>query len=193
MVSLSTGSLDVVDKAYIKHAAHLPDPRCIKGSLVGHEYWRSPEAHFNDKLNKPTDMFSFALVCIHAVLGRIVQPDDADLINHVKRGSYPTLVRLQRLVSYFGCGAGLQGLKRHVGEENVYCQILEAFWEDRSADYHDSRPFKEWPDVIDADFADLIIKLTNLDPGERLTAEEALRHPWFDMTDDIVVPCDENQ
>ncbi|OQN98162.1 hypothetical protein B0A48_15994 [Cryoendolithus antarcticus] len=190
VASLNTASLDVVEKTTvidIENAAYLPYSRHIKGTLIGHEYWRTPEAHFKGKLNKPTDIFIYALVCIHTVLGRIIQYGDADLVNHVKQGTYPTLVRLQRLVAYFGCGAGLEGLKRHVGDENINCQILDAFWEDTIADYHEYRPFKEWPDVTDAAFADLIVKMTNLDPGERLRAEEALAHPWFDIATDMEV------
>ncbi|KAK6440294.1 hypothetical protein LTR95_003482 [Oleoguttula sp. CCFEE 5521] len=158
MVGLNTASPDVVEQTLIidlENAAHLHEPKYIKGVLIGHEYCSSPEAHFKGMLNKPTDMFSFALVCIHAVLGRIVQRDDADLVHHVKQGTYPTL---------FGCEAGLEGLKRHVGDEDINCQILDAFWEDKIADYRDYRPFKEWPDVTDADFADLIVNMTNLDP-----------------------------
>ncbi|KAK6427383.1 hypothetical protein LTR95_015988, partial [Oleoguttula sp. CCFEE 5521] len=81
--------------------------------------------------------------------------------------------------------AGPEGLKRHMGDDDINCQILDAFWENRAADYHEYRPFKEWPDAKDVDLVDLITKLTNLDPGQRLTAEEALEHPWFNTTNDL--------
>lgn len=46
----------------LENAAHLPKGRCIKGMLAGNDNWRSPEAHFKGKLNKPTDVFSFGAV-----------------------------------------------------------------------------------------------------------------------------------
>lgn len=46
----------------LENAAYLPAPKSIKGMLAGTDNWRSPEAHFKGKLNKPTDMFSFGLV-----------------------------------------------------------------------------------------------------------------------------------
>jgi serine/threonine protein kinase len=35
-----------------------------------------------------------------------------------------------------------------------------------------------WTD-IEEDFRDLLVGLTKFDPSKRLTAEEALQHPWF--------------
>lgn len=64
------------DKTIIEHVqiidlendAHLPKGRCIKGMLAGNDNWRSPEAHFKGELNKPTDMFSFAIVVSNPIL-----------------------------------------------------------------------------------------------------------------------------
>ena len=46
----------------LENAAYLPKGRCVKGMLAGNDNWRSPEAHFKDELNKPTDIFSFGVV-----------------------------------------------------------------------------------------------------------------------------------
>ena len=46
----------------LENAAYLPRGRCIKGMLAGNDNWRSPEAHFKARLNKPTDIFSFGIV-----------------------------------------------------------------------------------------------------------------------------------
>lgn len=64
------------DKTIIEHVqiidlendAHLPKGRCIEGMLAGNDNWRSPEAHFKGELNKPTDMFSFAIVVSNPIL-----------------------------------------------------------------------------------------------------------------------------
>lgn len=57
----------IVEKVQItdlENAAYLPPGRCIRGMLAGNDNWRSPEAHFKEKLNKPTDIFSFGItVC----------------------------------------------------------------------------------------------------------------------------------
>jgi serine/threonine protein kinase len=46
----------------LENAAYLPKGRSIKGMLAGNESWRSPEGHFKGELNKPSDIFSFAVV-----------------------------------------------------------------------------------------------------------------------------------
>jgi serine/threonine protein kinase len=32
---------------------------------------------------------------------------------------------------------------------------------------------------VEPEFRDLIVKMTNLDPTMRITARQALEHPWF--------------
>ncbi|PSN69711.1 putative serine/threonine protein kinase [Corynespora cassiicola Philippines] len=149
----------------LKNAAYLP-----KGS---------PEAHFKGDLNKITDLFSFGAVCIYAVLGRVIFGPDDEFQKHIAQGALAALIRLQRQVSYFGCEEGLNGLMKHVGDEEVNCQILRTLWEERTEDYIPYEPFSNWPDVSDATFKNLIQKLMDLDPKRRITARQALEHPWF--------------
>lgn len=52
-------------------------------------------------------------------------------------------------------------------------------WDERSEEHIPYRPFTQWPGVVDSSFEDLIQRLTNLDPTKRLTAHQALEHPWF--------------
>ncbi|KAF1362380.1 kinase-like protein [Lizonia empirigonia] len=152
----------VIEKVQIsdlENAAYLPKPRCIKGMLAGNDNWRSPEGHFKGELNKPSDLYSFGLVCIYAVLGRVILGPDDDFKLHESKGVLPAFIRLQRQVSYFGHKEGLNGLMKHV-------------------DYIPYVPFSEWTDV-DSTFKDLIRGLNNLDQSQRLTARQALDHPWF--------------
>ncbi|RYN78274.1 hypothetical protein AA0120_g11012 [Alternaria tenuissima] len=172
----------VVEKVQIsdlENAAYLPKPRCIKGMLAGIDNWRSPEGHFKGELNKLSDLYSFGLVCIYAVLGRVILGPDDDFKLHVSKGALPAFVRLQRQISYFGDKEGLNGLMKHVGNEEANCEILGMLWEDRAADYIPYVPFPEWEEV-DSTFKDLIQGLNNLDPSRRLTARQALDHPWFE-------------
>ncbi|KAI5373356.1 hypothetical protein J4E82_008001 [Alternaria postmessia] len=163
----------------LENAAYLPKPRCIKGMLAGNDDWRCPEGHLKGELNKPSDSYSFGLVCIYAVLGRVILGRDDDFRLHVSKGALPALIRLQRQISYFGDKEGLNGLMKHVGDEEVNFEVLEMLWEERAADYIPYVPFSEWTGV-DLAFKDLIRGLNNLDPSRRLTACQTLDHPWFE-------------
>ncbi|PWY89494.1 putative calcium/calmodulin dependent protein kinase [Aspergillus sclerotioniger CBS 115572] len=172
----------IIEKVQIidlENAAHLPKGRCIKGMLAGNDNWRSPEAHFKGRLNKPTDIFSFGAACIYAMLGRVIFGPDDDFYKHQAQGALPAMIRLQRQVSYFGDPQGISGLLKHISDEDFNCKILQILWEDRFEEYIPYKAFSEWADVVDPEFKDLIQRLTNLDPTKRPTAYEALRHPWF--------------
>jgi serine/threonine protein kinase len=113
------------------------------------------------------------------VLGRVIFGPDDDFQKHQAQGALPALIRLQRQVSYFGDQEGLNGLMKHIGDDEVNCQVLWMLWEDRTEDYIPYEPFSDWPDVSDAAFKDLIRGMMNLNPTKRVTARQALEHPWF--------------
>ncbi|KAL2796586.1 putative calcium/calmodulin dependent protein kinase [Aspergillus keveii] len=152
----------------LENAAHLPDGRCIKGMLAGNANWRSPEAHLKGELNKPADIFSFGIVSIYAILGKIILGPDKDFQKHEAQGVLPALIRLQRQVSYFGDTDGIRGLLNHLADDK-----------ERAAENIGYKPFSAWPNMPDSEFKDLIRGLTNLDPARRLSARQALEHPWF--------------
>ena len=87
------------------------------------------------------------------------------------------MIRLQRAVSYFGTSESIEGLIRHLDENELNSQILKMLWEDREANYLPYQHFTTW-DVHD-DFKDLVLRLMDLDPKKRLTALQALEHRWF--------------
>ncbi|GLA92974.1 hypothetical protein AtubIFM57143_009953 [Aspergillus tubingensis] len=172
----------VVEKVLLtdpENAAYLPKGRCIKGMLAGNDNWRSPEAHFRGELNKPTDMFAFGIVCLYAVLGRAIFGIDDDFRFHESQGALPAMMRLQRQVSYFGNNEGINGLLKHIGDDEVNCQVLRMLWDERSEEYTPYKPFSQWEDHTEPKFRDFIGQLMNLDPAKRLTAREVLEHPWF--------------
>ncbi|KAJ5578368.1 uncharacterized protein N7459_007332 [Penicillium hispanicum] len=163
----------------LENAACLPRGRCIKGMAAGNDNWRSPEAHLRGELNKPTDLFSFGVVCIYAMLGRVIFGPEEDFEVHESKGALPAFIPLQRQVSYFGDQAGIDGLLRHISGDHISCQVLRMLWEDREEDHIPYIPFSEWPDVCDVACKDLIWALTSLDPTRRITARQAVQHRWF--------------
>ena len=51
-----------VQLADLEDAAYVPPGSNIVGKQVGNEMWRSPEAHAQGPVNKPSDIFSFGVV-----------------------------------------------------------------------------------------------------------------------------------
>ncbi|GAD96440.1 calcium/calmodulin dependent protein kinase, putative [Paecilomyces variotii No. 5] len=167
----------------LENAAYLPSGRCIRGMLAGNYNWRSPEAHFKERLNKPNDMFSFGITCIYAMLGRVIFGPDEDFRKHQSQGVLPTLIRLQRQVSYFGDQEGVDGLLRHLSDDDTSCEVLQMLWEERFDENIPYKSFYDWPEVSDPEFKDFIKSLTSLAPNRRVTAKQALDHPWSALDD----------
>jgi serine/threonine protein kinase len=46
----------------LEDSAHCPPPRDLIGAQLGNWMWRSPEAHATGPMNKPSDIFAFAIV-----------------------------------------------------------------------------------------------------------------------------------
>ncbi|KAH8710021.1 kinase domain-containing protein [Phaeosphaeriaceae sp. PMI808] len=177
-----TGSELVVEKAQLtdlENSAYLPKGRCIKGMLPGNDNWRSPEGHLRAELNKPTDIFSFGAMCIYAVLGRVIFGPDEDMRKYTDQGALAPMVRLQRQVSYFGDRDGINGLLTHVGDDELSLQLPSNAYDGKDDDDHGYKHFSTWPEVKDDTFQHLVLSMMSLDPKRRITAKQALEHPWF--------------
>jgi serine/threonine protein kinase len=84
-------------------------------------------------------------------------------------------------VSHFGDadgGADFAGFIEYHGEESQFAHLVVGLLETFN-EQSPRWPFHDWPDV-DPQFKDLISKMVCLDPSRRITAREALQHPWFD-------------
>lgn len=107
------------------------------------------------------------------------------------------MIRLQRQVCYCGDQEGLDGLKTHLGDDEISLTILNMLWEDRHEPYILCRPFTEWEELKDTAFRDLILRLMNLDLAKRITAQQALEHACmvqgvlttFDVYDITLFDC----
>ncbi|KAF2826364.1 hypothetical protein CC86DRAFT_260062, partial [Ophiobolus disseminans] len=67
----------------------------------------------------------------------------------------------------------------HVGDNELSCEVLAVLWDDRVADYHSYKPFSSWKDVEDGSFREVVTEMMQLDPQRRISAQQALEHPWF--------------
>lgn len=84
---------------------------------------------------------------------------------------------LRRHISYFADEQGLNGLLKHIGEDNPFYGQLIALTGDFNSG-NPRMPFEAW-EYVDPEFRDLVGKMTNLDPTRRITARQALEHSWF--------------
>jgi serine/threonine protein kinase len=84
---------------------------------------------------------------------------------------------LRRHLSYFADKDGFNGFLQHIGEENPFFERVIALANDFPPGNR-RRPFEAWGGE-DPIFKDLVVKMTRLDPALRITARDALSHPWF--------------
>ncbi|KAK2809389.1 hypothetical protein FQN50_003848 [Emmonsiellopsis sp. PD_5] len=158
----------------LEDAAHIPPGSHMIGKQVGNWMWRSPEAHAKGPVNKPSDIFSFALVCIYAMHKRVIFAVGEDELD---KGVDPLAIVIERQISYFADEDGLNGFLKCL-DNNPWVHVFEVIRDGFNKD-NPRRPFFLWKGVDD-DFKSLIRAMTNFDPEKRITAAEALAHKWFE-------------
>lgn len=121
--------------------------------------------------NTPSDILE--VVVIYVMLNNM-----AFLVGEDARGGEDASRHiLRRHTSLFGDEDGFRGLLQYIGEENPLFEPLIALARDFDG-LRPREPFAMWH-YVDATFRDLVVGMTNLNPEKRLTAREALLHPWF--------------
>ncbi|KAI8626168.1 kinase-like domain-containing protein [Xylariaceae sp. FL1651] len=171
--------VDRVQLSDLEDSTHIPPGQALSGLQVGNQLWRSPEAHVQGAVGKPSDIFSLAIVFIFLRLRSVIFLVDGD------RKIDPTIDILTRQISYFADWKDFDGFLNYLGRRHPWASNLRRI-ADSFGEANPRRPFALWKsDLLDADFKDLIGKMTNFDPRKRITAEEALDHPWFyDVADE---------
>ncbi|KAL2258079.1 hypothetical protein VTK26DRAFT_8751 [Humicola hyalothermophila] len=133
----------------------------------------SPESWARAKQNTSSDIYSFAIMAIYVM--------NNEMVFHVSeeelRSEMAWWHNLRRHISYFADEAGLEGMLGHIGAENPFFERLIALAEDFDAE-RPRQSFALWH-YVEPDFRDLVGKMANLDPNRRITASQALGHPWF--------------
>ncbi|KAL1865946.1 hypothetical protein VTK73DRAFT_4952 [Phialemonium thermophilum] len=166
-------SIQSVQIGDLEDAVLLEPGHNLKGCVCGNQLWRSPEAWTRARQNTPSDIFSFGVVMIYVMLNQMVlRPTDEELAS-------PEAWRhvLRRQISYFADNESFVGLLKHIGEDNPYFEGIVELGTDFGKD-RPRKPFALW-EYVDAEFRDLVGKMTNWDPTRRITAREALAHSWF--------------
>lgn len=149
----------------------------LKGCVCGNQLWRSPESWARARQNTPSDVFSLGVVTIYVMLNDMIFRASDEELSREDAWWYI----LRRHISYFADEDGFKGLLQHLGEDNPFFERLIDLAADFDAD-RPRKPFAMWH-YVDSELRDLIAKMTNLDPARRITARDALEHPWFHQAD----------
>ncbi|KAI3322807.1 kinase-like protein [Xylariaceae sp. AK1471] len=160
----------------LEDAVIVPPGKYLHGPLCGNQLWRSPESWARSRQNQASDMFSFGIVMIYVMLNEMVFLVSDDQLNVEDSWRYI----LRRQLSYFADKDGFNGFLQHIGEENPFYERVISLANDFPPGNR-RQPFESW-DHVDPIFRDLVVKMTRLDPALRITAREALNHPWFGRT-----------
>ncbi|KAH9906022.1 protein kinase-like domain-containing protein [Xylariomycetidae sp. FL2044] len=171
-------AVDRVQLSDLEDSTHIPPGQALRGLQVGNQLWRSPEAHVQGAVGKPSDVFSMAIVFIFMRLRRVIFAlDSSETLN-------PTRDILERQISHFAEWDDFDGLLQYLGRRHPWAADLRRMADTFGSD-NPRRPFALWKsDALDPEFKDLIGKMTNFDPRKRITASEALDHPWFRDVDE---------
>ncbi|KAL2856628.1 kinase-like domain-containing protein [Aspergillus pseudoustus] len=172
-------TIDKVKLGLSKHTTYIRPGSNIVDKLIGTQQWRSPEACAMGPVNKPSDIFSFALLCIYAVKRRHTLNEALieDTSTEDLEGTGASISVLERQMSYFADKEGLRGFLNYLGKDHPLVPVIELAREGFNVD-RPREPFSRW-EGLDEDFRDLILSMTNFDPTKRITARQALEHRWF--------------
>ncbi|KAF3491084.1 uncharacterized protein GIQ15_00601 [Arthroderma uncinatum] len=167
------GTITDVQLSDIEDAAIVPQGSEIAGRQLGNWMWRSPESHAEGPMNTPSDIFSFAIVCIYAVHRRLIFSveeselgEGEEILAHV----------IERQISYFADADSIQEFLKHI-RESPWAEIFQVTRDGFNKE-NPRKPFALWKGV-DPVFKDLICRMTHFNPRKRITAREALAHEWF--------------
>ncbi|KAK2768557.1 hypothetical protein FQN54_000413 [Arachnomyces sp. PD_36] len=174
LVDTKGTEIESVQLGDIEDAAIVPPGSAILGRQLGNWMWRSPEAHAEGPMNTFSDIFSFGIVCIYAIHKHIIFAVDE---SELGEGEEILAHVLERQISYFADADGIQGFLEHIRQS----PYIEAFRVIRDGFNKENprRPFALW-EGVDPVLKDLVCKMTVFDPARRITAHEALAHPWFE-------------
>ncbi|RAK99287.1 kinase-like protein [Aspergillus ibericus CBS 121593] len=180
---LSLGTVKRILKDGLRGIAEMHDQDIVHTDIKADNFfvnWKDSQdgvmierAHAKGPVGKPSDIFSYALVCICVLYKHVILAVGEDELDE---GIHRLAIVIERQISYFADEVGLNGLFEHLGD-NPWVPIFKVTWDGLNKE-NPRQPFALWKQ-IDDDFKDLICGMTNFDPKKRITAREALEHQWF--------------
>ncbi|KAF4625330.1 hypothetical protein G7Y89_g12842 [Cudoniella acicularis] len=144
---------------------------------LGNFMWRSPEAQTGQGIGKPSDVFSFGLVCIYTLTSREIMAVDHEELR--EREVEPEIEVLGRDIVYFGLLS--EGLLKHTADETwqtVLVQVAEGVAGADPSFHLSNWQENDFPN-IDAGAKKMLCRIMNLDPAKRATINEILDDPYW--------------
>ncbi|XMA13116.1 hypothetical protein WAI453_005907 [Rhynchosporium graminicola] len=134
-----------------------------------------PEGQLGKGVGKPSEVFSFALLCLYVITGaQCFHPDFETL--EVE----PNLVILFKLLSTFGPLP--DALVAHIDASEAEV-LLKALWQAIAED-ESNEAFEQWSQDIypnlEHDAKRLILRMTNLDPAKGASMSDIVMDPYWD-------------
>ncbi|QDS73987.1 hypothetical protein FKW77_008561 [Venturia effusa] len=140
----------------------------------GNVMWRSPEGQLGKGLGKPSEVFSFGLLCLYVITGAQCSHPDFD-----KLECEPEPVILYKLLSIFGPLP--DALVKHVNDEEAEALLRglsQAIAEDESNEAFEQWSEDTFPNLND-EAKSLILRMTNLDPAKRARMSDIMMDPYW--------------
>ncbi|KLU89774.1 serine/threonine protein kinase [Magnaporthiopsis poae ATCC 64411] len=164
----------------LETAVVLPEGSGLTDRQSGSTYWRSPEAWARGVQDIRSDVFSFGIVVIYVWMGdTVLYSAEAGNPNCSIEEQAAYVPRSQ--ISSFGDRDEKQDflgfVEYHGDGDTTFIQGIHELIMTFDAE-NPRKPFPSWHDV-DQGFQDLVSRMTCLDPRRRITAREALQHPWL--------------
>ncbi|MCJ1478355.1 hypothetical protein MMC13_007035 [Lambiella insularis] len=175
--------IEKVEVADVDNAVFALPGGAIYGTQVGNLFWRSPEAQIGIRIQKPTDVWSFGMLCVYVVM-RIVtfnireeeQKEGMDLVKQV----------FELMVTYHG---PVPWSFLEYIDDNEWCTWL-IHLDNRLTLTKGHHQFSRWnkedwphPNSSFPDFKRFAGRMLNLDPTQRSTVNELLDDPWWSNAD----------
>ncbi|KAL6709755.1 hypothetical protein ACN47E_001184 [Coniothyrium glycines] len=141
---------------------------------LGNAMWRSPEGQLGRGVGKPSEVFSFALLCLYVITG--VQAFHLDFPDW---DAEPEVVVLVKFLLTFGPLP--DALVKHVDDASAR-ELLTDFWEAvKEADTNTDLAGwteDEFPNLTD-EAKRLILRMANLDPAMRASMSEIVKDSYW--------------
>ncbi|TGO12564.1 hypothetical protein BTUL_0086g00390 [Botrytis tulipae] len=145
----------------------------IVGGKLGNQFWRSPESWCKAKQSVSSDIFSMGIVAIYIMDKQMIFYDGLKSEDFVDGEAWNQII--MRHISFFWDQDDYLALLDHIGEDNPFFDRVIDMVNDFKGPM---TPVRKWS-YLDENFRDLVVNMARLDPASRLSAREALEHPFF--------------